>query len=424
MAGHYDFYFMGCWNSESDLVDHRSQVIEQIRVNQAIYNYNFGLILGDNIYPTDFKKIQKIMEGNHKGGFKKLKTKKLKGGSAAKQIFPYSRGFESEKKSKKPKPDKFFTLSTFRFLMNFLSGKMINLETHIILGNHDIDNCSGEHMIKKIYTEFKDHMVFEEQKLVLGKYNYYFSNKKIKEEDNYVLIGLDTNKGLIRNLEEILATIINPEFNKWIIISGHIPLASIKPKKKANRITQKIKNVTAIYNVLKRINYRKIIYLCADTHNFQINELTICDVDRNNLTPQNNGSIANNENLNLSESETEQFSIPIIIAGTGGASPDIVDFYGKKKPYIHPLSSDKNLCVINNHIYQESFGYCDIKIDENDILVRYHHVTKGKIYKYTINNLDIRSNSTIDLYNEVFIPPDLPPLPGIPEDLESLRLCK
>ena len=88
------------------------------------------------------------------------------------------------------------------------------------------------------------------------------------------------------------------------------------------------------------------------------------------------------------------------------------------------MSSDKNLCVINNHIYHESFGYCDIKIDENDILIRYHHVTKGKIYKYTINNSNISSNSTIDLYNEMFIPPDIPPLPGIPEDLDSLRLCK
>ena len=100
MAEHFDFYFMGCWNSESDLFDHRSQVIEQIKIKQIKNNYKFGLILGDNIYPT-FKKIQKIISGNHKGGYK---TKKLKGGSAAinKYViaFPYSEKFTSEKKVK------------------------------------------------------------------------------------------------------------------------------------------------------------------------------------------------------------------------------------------------------------------------------------------------------------------------------------
>ena len=51
-------------------------------------------------------------------------------------------------------------------------------------------------------------MIYEEQKLTLNKNHYYFSNQIIKHDDNYILIGLDTNKGFIKNLNEILESIM------------------------------------------------------------------------------------------------------------------------------------------------------------------------------------------------------------------------
>ena len=167
----------------------------------------------------------------------------------------YSNEFVGKKKTKS-KPEKFFTINTFKFLLDFISGKKLNLETHMILGNHDIDNCSGEHLIKRIYDVFEKNMIYEEQKLTLNKNHYYFSNQIIKHDRNYILIGLDTNKGFIKNLNEILESIIDPEFNKWIILAGHEPLTSIKIKN--TKTKQKIKNITSIFNLLNKIDYRKI----------------------------------------------------------------------------------------------------------------------------------------------------------------------
>ena len=59
MKEKYDFFFMGCWNNETDLQDNRNQVLEQINRNIPVFNYNYGVILGDNIYPTNFKKKKK-----------------------------------------------------------------------------------------------------------------------------------------------------------------------------------------------------------------------------------------------------------------------------------------------------------------------------------------------------------------------------
>ena len=72
-------------------------------------------------------------------------------------------------------------------------------------------------------------------------------------------------------------------------------------------------------------------------------------------------------------------SIPIIVAGTGGANPDSINLNNEQNPYINFLSNKNDLCLINKHIYHECYGYADIKIDIDDIVVRYHHVSRKNL---------------------------------------------
>ena len=125
MAERIDFFFMGCWNNETDLYKHREQVIEMIQKNSGKYNY--GLILGDNIYSTKYTDINKMKtkggeaakaaemgEGKSKkkkkskrnkskrNKSKRNKSKKNKKGGASKKIvLPYGESFSGKKKKKK-----------------------------------------------------------------------------------------------------------------------------------------------------------------------------------------------------------------------------------------------------------------------------------------------------------------------------------
>ena len=51
----YDFFFLGCWNNDDEILDHRKQVLDLIEANTLENKYDFGLFLGDNIYKTKLK---------------------------------------------------------------------------------------------------------------------------------------------------------------------------------------------------------------------------------------------------------------------------------------------------------------------------------------------------------------------------------
>jgi hypothetical protein len=413
-----DFFFMGCWNNETDLYKHREQVIEMIKINSGKYNY--GLILGDNIYSTKYSDINKMKtkavetgkgkskrNKSKKNKSKKNKSKKKKsktGGASKEMVLPYSVGFSGKKKQKP------YTIKTFQYLIDFMNG-MIPIETHLILGNHDIDYCedSGKpaHLIKKLYDliiKKKNPLKIEDSTIVGTNSYYHLTNKIIKVEKNYVLIALDTNKTqntILKAFIDLILTEILKEkdFNKWIIFSGHEPLASIKQKNKKTKVnrTQNLRNITGIYNVLSKHNYRKMIHLCADTHNFQINQLYKCEEGHRDFTPQNIAEVANSPNNNSPDNNSPEnnISIPIIVSGTGGAEIDKLEI--TRKPYIHTLRSNETLCVRNDGIFHSPFGYSDININESELTIRYISLEDEKIYLYKIINENNKTNCTIDI---------------------------
>ena len=104
----------------------------------------------------------------------------------------------------------------------------------------------------------------------------------------------------------------------------------------------------------------------------------------------------------------------MIVAGTGGASSDFLDFPIKseagiregtvKKTYKHSLFGQKKLCI-EQIAYIPSFGYCDAEVSDNQVIIRYHHIRLPNpdetvdavevIHQFLLLNDDVSKNTVI-----------------------------
>jgi hypothetical protein len=136
---------------------------------------------------------------------------------------------------------------------------------------------------------------------------------------------------------------------KNIFISGHVPITSKFYKEKGGKVlhytslSHDIIIMKHFLDILSSLNPIPI-YLCSDTHNFQIM------------------SIRHNNKF-----------ITQIVAGTGGAEPDDL------KPYMQNMKINYNY-IIQNEIdiidgyYSDSYGYTVIEIKGDIIKVIYKHI--------------------------------------------------
>ena len=117
-------------------------------------------------------------------------------------------------------------------------------------------------------------------------------------------------------------------------ICGHEPIFSYKPKDKKKkgktkvRTFQKIDEASHIFASISKINYPKMVYVCADTHNYQPLEVSY-------LT------------------EYFDFSFPVIVVGTGGAKPDSLGGI-EGNNYHYDTTSELNAEIIDSNI---PFGF-------------------------------------------------------------------
>ena len=352
------FFFFGCWNKdpfnccdiperndpttplEKEYTDFRQIILNYLSEN--LDTYNFGIIAGDNIYPhkckektkaKSGKKINKLVKKKNKSKKKKYnkkKTNKKGGGKEKKIIYEY-------------------TLNKFKFIPKYNSE--LYSRVHILLGNHDINKATIQKLNK---SKNEIDMATYQQSLISETQNLYLDNINFSSKfANYYF--LNTN-----NSEKLINYLLEQDFdtNKWNILIGHEPLYSYKKEKikegskiKYEGNLQTYKKSVEILSLLERKKLDKVLYLCADTHNFQI----------------------------LSASENGIYSIPIVVSGTGGASPD--DF-------------DEEPNIVNENInlqhWNDPYGFCTIEVLDKEINVIYHQFTevsnkiKKKNYKYTI----------------------------------------
>jgi hypothetical protein len=132
---------------------------------------------------------------------------------------------------------------------------------------------------------------------------------------------------------------------------GHIPLFTNKKNKlsiqEINKKDLKFRQI--IYGLFDILTQYKIIYLCADTHNFSIMKIT------------------HNDKVLIQ-----------ITAGTGGADPDLIDNTPKTpitKKFIDENNKEYDITAYSIN----SYGYASINIVASDIYVCYTQVIEAPL---------------------------------------------
>lgn len=360
----------GCWNYDNcDKVDYRSNILKLVREDKT--PYNFGIITGDNIYPIKNSEGEKLF---YKNTFRKLYELNT--------LIP--NGLERE----------------YTFL-------------NVILGNHDEEDSK---------------CVLEEERRILG----LFDNLKLYET-NFIVekplayyVYINTNEmhlsELIKFLEKIDEKIEQFDTNKWFIFIGHNPLYSFKYKIKKDKhpnYTELHPEIIKIVNKIYLNGLNKMLYLCADTHNFQL--------------------------INIINNDLEnEFCLPIVIVGTGGAKLDSIFLedmdYDKELEYMNTDTDliidqydEKNLEIkrhlINNNKYTmylehclKKYGYSSIKINKDSVNIKFN--TCDKQYNYKIYYLDQLKISFITDFIDIQIKPKVCKLSTIKCANLKTILCK
>lgn len=294
-------FLIGCWNKNSckdeSKIDNRESVLNNILRDSQ--EYDFGIMLGDNIYPS-----------------KKFQTKKNK-----------KRGRKTKKYTKN---DELYYRHFLELTDIMTSESPFDTRLHVILGNHDVFNrCVKRNQIMNFTTDFSN--IYEENTLVeTDLANFAFLNSNNIPEMIEFLDSFD--RSLLRD--------------KWLILCAHEPLISYKPKKK--RLFQKLKKLKIIFDIIKNLKHNKIAYFCADTHNFQVIDVLESDFKSN-------------------YSNTNQFSLPIIVAGTGGAKPDSLKNIEENREH-YEEKEDLHISVID---FKECYGYLDLNITKDELDIKY-----------------------------------------------------
>ena len=320
------FFFLGCWNNvpcknyDNIVKNNRSNILDLIEKN--IKKYDFGVLGGDNIYPMKLK-----------DGKSKYKIYYRSSINYINRILDISSRIRRKTKKK-----------------NYYLGKKL----HVILGNHDYKKKNFK-IQKKLFLN-KNSKLYD--------YNNYFTSKYADYH------FLDTNNLLLLN--DYLKFIDTKNKNKWIILIGHEPILSLKDKKNDLQILKedKINYSREIINRLKELDYPKMIYICADTHNFQF--------------------------LNLQDKENN-FDLPIIIAGTGGANPDDLKGLRVNKDIL----KDFNIDNIRINKLLEPYGYLSFNIYKNKVIFSYIQCDRISSFMIRINkkNKLIISEEKYDKFN-------------------------
>jgi hypothetical protein len=316
------------------------------------------------------------------------------------------------------------------YFVNVLQSGLLQIydlhkECHLVLGNHDEDN-DGKHidMIAKQNCMLKtqayyvnainknksnitvptldDLQIYEKQlkKSLSIKSRTITPNKPMiilheskdtvdfrLTDDGNLFIFINTNKFytddktvIYRYIDMIVETLkINHTGTKNIFIVGHVPITSMKIKNKKIKITKIHDDIEIMDYLISAIDQYKPIYLCADTHNFEVTSIS---------------------------------NIVQIVVGTGGADPDILTFASNELNY-HIFDKYK----VNGY-YHNAFGYSIINIDDdtNDITVTYKHILEsGETPAYVHKQYDYKLRRT-------FVVQDIKEIPELEnEKIEKIQ---
>ncbi len=306
----YKIATFGCWNNYKFNNDKIPMETVTNYLKTVSSEYSDLIILGDNYYPQDKKKI-------------------MIGTQQVKKIVFNDKQFE----------DGFRMVESIPIPNKYL-----------IMGNHDIedtilDNCKG--LIKELEKSDKFNIVFpfgSSNIITIGdtKYKYIFIDTSIyslftKGETCFdTVLKQSASEIMCKQNNFLKSELVDKSISEFLIF-GHEPLISIKTKTDENG---KMKHKQSLLNdylldILFSSN-KKIKYICADVHMYQ-----------NCIITDNSGKEINQ-----------------IVCGTGGADKDS---YNNTIP-IKKIDEKYNIRVINSI---ESYGYVEIILGPNESTANY-----------------------------------------------------
>ena len=191
----------------------------------------------------------------------------------------------------------------------------------------------------------------------------YIEDVGVVECDIYIMIIINTNKldnedymeKIISNFEENYIK----KMNRPVFVTGHVPIFCFKN----DELKDVDKNMLKIFDLLAQYKY---IYLCADSHYFNIMKI-----------------------------EKNDKCVLQITVGTGGADPDInTEYIEKLKEYNEYEGYSLSYYHIN------SYGYALFSLNkQNKLYLHYKNIIKddtySNTYKYLINIKDFNSINNI-----------------------------
>jgi hypothetical protein len=309
------FFAFGCWNLKGCIGNPNLQkIVNNIKLCP---DFQYGLILGDNIY----------------------KDKSIN--------------------------EKQYSIDTLLDGMYCLDS--IEKPLYIVLGNHDVEVC--DILTKQLIKNVQRTPELKPIKNWRIETNYY--TKVLKGNVVIKLIVLDTNlfednvpmydkqecpSVNVSNSFKLMMTKLKQDLNNvnnvdWIIIAGHTPLASIKPKFKGDIKQRDLQTID--FDKFKEFidiisdceKFDNILYLCADTHNFQ-------------------------QNVIEWTKDSKSYKLNEYVIGTGGASPDILEptNYLDKTFNIYKENDTYKLTMKK---FCFSYGYCEFNINKQGLNIMY-----------------------------------------------------
>lgn len=232
-----------------------------------------------------------------------------------------------------------YYLKTLKY--GFYQLSQLQLPLYTILGNHDVHKPSI----------LEAHLTLHKQRKIILPKNCYvvrFEHLRLIMLDTN-LLTMKTDKGGVydkllhdysdffetassNDLLEQLQAELQSLFDGWTLVIGHEPLISIKSKKGQVQMSM----LTKTSELLKLLsNVPKCIYLCADVHAFEVINI-----------PINNSFI------------------PMVVAGTGGADPDILPPSNAKLSYMNQTLTIEGM--------NPAYGYVSVHFTKNIFEIHFH----------------------------------------------------
>lgn len=378
------FIHFGCWNNVNcekiNDINYRDVVINYIKENEIDYSYL--IVSGDNWYTNKLDIYRYYFTNILYSGFIKLydlnKPCHIILGNHDEDVAPNEEPNDIRKNC---------MLNTEKYYIHTIN----NNKEYSVPTLEDLKHINLENIDKKLESSLKyfndntDFKIKQNSKLILyealdgpdeyidndNKLYFLFINTNLFDENFNKDFQIKYINKLKNNLE------LHKDYTLFIV--GHVPITSISIKKE-NEIYTKIYayDDDTIHYLINSIKTYKPIYLCADTHNFQITQI---DND-----------------------------IIQIVSGTGGATPDILSMTTNKIEYPKLFLDKYNISGFK----ENSYGYSVIDINSNGTInVQYirlidpnNNIINIK-YKYSIiknsNSIQVKYIGEEKLYKPINI---------------------